>query len=107
MVAMSWKVRLILLALWLLCQFVNLIAALWMLSAIVTGSKRSWALAVSYDQLGNAVTGGDPDETISSVAYKKSLEGVKWAAWLCKALEAVDPGHCQRAVEWHEGCNVM
>lgn len=103
MIAMNWKRSLILLGIWLLCQFANLIAALWMLAAIATGSQRAWTLAVSYDQLGNAVTGGDPDETISSAAYKKSLKGVKWAKWLCKALETIDPGHCKRAVEWDEG----
>jgi hypothetical protein len=95
----SWKSRLILLFLWPLCQIANLIAAIWMLAAIVFGSDRAWTLAVSYDQLANAAFGGDEDETISSMAAKKAQRGIWWAVKLCSMLDAIDPGHSQRAIE--------
>jgi hypothetical protein len=100
---MSWRQRLILLALWPLCQLSNLIAAIWMLTAIIPGSSRAWTLAISYDQLANAAFGGNEDETISSMAAKKAKHGVWWAKWLCRALDAVDPGHSQRAIEKDRG----
>jgi len=100
---MTWEQRLILLALWPLCQLANLVAALWMLLAIITGSRRSWTLAVSYDQLGNAAFGGNEDETISSMSAKKARHGVWWAIWLCLALDTVDPGHTERAIEKDRG----
>ncbi len=59
---------------------------------------------VAVDNLLNAcVFLGDPDETISSHAYKKALKGHKAWALLVKFLEWVDPGHGERAVEWDEG----
>ena len=51
--------RLAMLALWGLCQIAALMASLWMLIAIVTGSRRAWTIAVAHDQLANAAFGGD------------------------------------------------
>ena len=58
-------------------------------------------ILIAIDQLGNALRGGDPDETISSVAAKNPDK----AAWkpLRWFLEFVDPGHLQRAIERDEG----
>lgn len=62
--------RLVLLALWILCQITAVIASLWMLTAALAGSRRAWTLAVAHDQLANAAFGGHEDETLSSRAAK-------------------------------------
>jgi hypothetical protein len=56
---------------------------------------------IAIDQLANALTGGDPDETISSRAAKRAdRPGWKWLGW---ALEKIDPGHLKRSREDDEG----
>ena len=97
------KVRIALLALWLLCQLANVIACVWMLLAALAGSPRAWRLAVSYDQLANTAFGGDEDETISSRAGKASVSGRRWGCVLCRLLDWLDPGHCARNIEPDEG----
>ena len=97
------KVRIALLALWLLCQLANVIACVWMLLAILVGSPRAWRLAVSYDQLANTAFGGDEDETISSRAYKAATRGRRWGCVLCKLLDKIQPDHCRRSLEPDEG----
>lgn len=88
-----------LLALWVLCLLSGVISQVWMLLAIVANSPRAWTLAVAFDQLMNAATGGDMDETISSRAARGDEAGLKrWSA-LCRLLDWVDPGHCQRALQ--------
>ena len=66
--------RLSMLAIWMLCQIAAVIASLWMLMAIITGSRRAWTLAVAHDQLANAAFGGHEDETLSSRAGKAARE---------------------------------
>ena len=71
---------------------------------------RRWLVNVliAFDQLGNAVTGGQPDETISSRLGKlKRANGgtVPKAAWLYLArpldaiLDWLDPNHSLDAIE--------
>jgi hypothetical protein len=65
---------------------------------------------ISFDQLGNSILGGDPDETISSrigrIKAKWGGEIPRWrvmtrfTAWW---LDKIDPGHCEDAVEHDEG----
>jgi hypothetical protein len=69
-------------------------------------------LALSVDQFGNAVTGGDPDETISSrIGRLKVAHGgrVPWTRPLARLvdwmLERIDPGHSVDAIEPDEGSN--
>lgn len=87
------------LGLWVLCQVANVVAAIWMLFAIVAGSDRAWTLAKSYDQLGNAAFGGHEDELISSRAGRAKRRGVRWACVLCRLLDVIDKGHCEKTVE--------
>ena len=75
-----------------------------------------WTVNVllSLDQLGNAVLGGDPDETISSrigklkrrhqgrIPWRRPLS--KLADWLC---ERVDKNHTLEAIEEDEGSNAI
>ena len=65
--------------------------------------KWLWNLLVAVDQLGNAITAGDPDETISSRAGKAKRRGRLWARSLCWMLDQVDPGHCEASVDPTEG----
>lgn len=60
-----------------------------------------WNVLIAIDQLGNALTGGDPDETISSRAAKRT-HVLGWRV-LGNFLEAIDPGHLERAREDDEG----
>lgn len=62
-----------------------------------------WRVVVSLDQLINTLTGGDPDETISSRAAKAAARGRPWGCVLCGLLDRIDPGHCARSVEADEG----
>jgi len=83
-----------LLGVWLLCQLCHLIASVQMLVAIVTGSRRAWTLAMSYDQTGNVVLGGDEDTLISARAWA-SRDKWRWR-WLVRLLDKIDNGHCYR-----------
>jgi hypothetical protein len=97
------KQGLLMLALWLLCQLAAIVAALWMLIAVLVGSRRAWTLAVAHDQLANAAFGGSEDETISSRAGKAARVGQRWGCVFCRLLDQLDPGHCEKAIEADEG----
>lgn len=60
-------------------------------------SRRAFVLAIAYDRLANAATGGDVDETISSRANRARAEGRRWGCVLCCLLNRVDPDHCARS----------
>jgi hypothetical protein len=90
---------LILLAVWVLSHAVHLLASTWLLVATLTGRERAWSIALGYDHLGNAVTGGNPGETISSRAYRAMQERRAWGCVLCKLLDYLQPDHCRKATE--------
>jgi len=71
----------------------------------IFGAARLWAvnIAIAFDQLANALIGGDPDETISSRAGKARRRGAPWACLLCGLLDMIDPRHCAKAREDDEG----
>lgn len=62
---------------------------------------KRWLLNVliAADQLGNAILGGAPDETISSRAGRGAFLGRRLSGWLCRFLNWLEPDHCQQAVE--------
>ena len=60
-------------------------------------------ILIAIDQLGNTLIGGDPDETISSQAAKRTAEW-EWNL-LGRCLEWIDPGHLKQAREDDEGSN--
>lgn len=49
---------------------------------------------VAVDQLGNALTGGQPDETISYRAAKARAVGDRGACVLCGLLDLFQRDHC-------------
>lgn len=81
------KQRLALLMLWVLCQGAALLASVWMLAAIIVGSKRAWLIAVGYDQLANVTTGGHEDETISSRAGRTTNNGRSWDSYCARLCD--------------------
>ena len=65
---------------------------------------RVWFLnmAIAIDQLANAVLRGDPDETLSSRAYRMHMKGQPYRGGLANVIDAVFfwqrvPRHCERA----------
>ncbi len=89
--------RLNLLAFLLLGQVANLVAILHMLWAIAVGSPKARVIALAYDQLGNAATNGNEDETISSRANRARLEGRRWGCVLCRILDWFQKDHCSKS----------
>ena len=72
--------------------------------------KWFWNILIALDQFGNALGGGDPDETISSRLGKlKEKHGGKipWRRPFSKlidwGLERIDKGHSIDAIEEDEG----
>jgi len=69
---------------------------------------------IGVDQLGNALLGGDPDETISSRLgkIKRHHNGViPWYRPLSKiidlGLDKIDPNHSIDSIEYDEGKNAL
>ena len=58
-------------------------------------------ILISIDQFINTLFGGDPDETISSRCHK--YKNRKICRFICRMLEKLDNGHCERALEKDEG----
>jgi hypothetical protein len=80
----------------------NLIA----LGAAIVGSNRAWPVAVANDQALNAALvgrAGSEDETVSSRAGKAARKGKIWGCVLCRLLDKIDPGHCEKNIEHDEG----
>ena len=73
---------------------------------------KQWAfnILIAIDQLGNALTGGDPDETISSRLGKRTLHHggtIPWSHPISKIvdwfLDKLDPNHSINSIEDDEG----
>lgn len=65
---------------------------------------------VALDLLGNTLTGGDPDETISSRSGKaqahEQAEDPKrwgWGCRMCSFLAVFQEDHCEKAVQRNKG----
>jgi hypothetical protein len=69
---------------------------------------KRWLLniLIAIDQLVNAVCGGDPDETISS-RCGKVVKKSRFAYWLCRFLNLLDPRHSERSIEADECKNAV
>jgi len=64
-------------------------------------------VAVALDEFGNALTGGDPGETISSRADKARLAGRRWGCILCRILNWFQANHCGLSLEVNEGAKAV
>jgi hypothetical protein len=61
-----------------------------------------WNFLIAVDQLVNTITGGDPDETISSRAGKRQND-CKFCFYLCRFLDLFQKDHCTKSIETDEG----
>lgn len=75
------------------------------------GAVRSYLfnVLIAIDQFGNALLGGDPDETISSrlgkiMAKRKRCRICRLICWL---LNKIDPNHCANSIEEDEGADAV
>ena len=65
-----------------------------------------WNVLLGLDQFGSVLTGGDPDETISSRVGKAAVAGSRAGLALEWCLDKVfGAGHCRGAIEVDEGAN--
>jgi len=73
------------------------VAIAWLLLAIIFApfAQRPWTIAIAFDQLFNATTGGNEDETLSERAARLRKSNVRWACVLCEFLDGLDKGHCK------------
>jgi hypothetical protein len=63
---------------------------------------------VALDEFGNAVTGGDPGETISSRAAKARNEHLLWGCVLCRVLAWITrTDHCTLALDPNVGAKAV
>ena len=56
---------------------------------------------VAIDRVVNAALRGDPDETLSSVAYRNARDGSPWGFWR-KVIDGLffwQPEHCKTAYD--------
>ena len=60
---------------------------------------------ISFDQLGNSVLGGDPDETISS-RCGKVIKTCILCRFFCWIANKIDNNHCQNSIEYDEGRSI-
>lgn len=86
--------RLTLFGIWIICVIGSVVAATWMLCALIVGSDRAWDIAIAFDRVVNVATGGKNTETVSSRAERARSEGTKWGCVLCKFLDRLQPNHC-------------
>lgn len=70
-------------------------------------SQYFWNILIAIDQLANALLLGDPTETISSRADKAAVEGKRWGCVLCKLLNYVQHGHCEKSLEATAGSRAI
>lgn len=68
--------------------------------------KYFWNILIALDQLANALSGGDPDETLSSRMGKAIREGrCRGCYIICRILHIFDRDHCHKSIEEDEGEN--
>ncbi|MCL2829431.1 MAG: hypothetical protein FWD77_01685 [Betaproteobacteria bacterium] len=90
-----WKLAL----LWALCQLAAVLTALRMLWAVLCNPDRAWTIGLAYDRLANAAANDNEVQTISSRAAKAQQDGKRWGCLLCKVLDWIDSGHCEKSIE--------
>lgn len=88
---------LLIVVVWPLCIAGALIGIAWLPLAAFVGSARAWELAIAFDQVANAATGGVAFQTISRRAAAWRHER-RWACILCRLLDFVDKNHCDKEI---------
>jgi hypothetical protein len=86
------------LALWVVASVAALVSLCLGLLYLLFSPRRFWRVMLAHDQAANAAFGGSEDETISSRAGRAARRGDRWGCVLCKLLDRVDPGHCEKSI---------
>ncbi len=98
---MSLPVRLIL---WVLSALAALVSLSFSFFQVLVGSERGWRAILGQDYTLNAAAfGGSNKESVSSHAAKAARRGERWGCVLCRLLDRVDPGHCEKSIQLDEG----
>lgn len=84
--------------LWLVAFLAANISSILSLLYLFTAPRRFWRVVIAHDQAANAALGGSEDETISSRAGRAARRGDRWGCVLCKWLDRLDPGHCEKSI---------
>jgi hypothetical protein len=81
-----------------IAQISTILAPFRTLWAITIGDySRALEVLKGYDRLGNAVTNGNSNETISSRANRARNENAKWGCFLCSILDKIENDHCKNS----------
>lgn len=91
--------RMIMLGLWLASLLAVSLALGMSLLQLIAGSPRAVRVFVGADQTLNAAIGGSEDESISSRAGRGARLGIYRWCLLCRLLDRIDPGHCEKSIE--------
>jgi len=94
----SIKQRIWLLVFLILGLIGTILGSVWMLGSIIVAPEgtRAKNIALGFDRLFNATTGGDGKETVSSRADRlRTTRG--WACKLCKFLDWLSKDHCKNS----------
>ncbi len=59
---------------------------------------KAWRIALGVDDLDNVALNGRLGQTISSRAAYARRAGRRWGCVLCRFLDGINPGHCDRAM---------
>ncbi|MDE2470390.1 MAG: hypothetical protein KGL35_17005 [Bradyrhizobium sp.] len=60
--------------------------------------EKAWRIALGVDDLDNVALNGRLGQTISSRAAYARRAGRRWGCVLCRFLDGINPGHCDRAL---------
>lgn len=91
------KQRAYLLALFPVLMVAPLVALVRFLWCVLAAPSKAWGIARGFDRVVNAAANGNERETISSRAARVRDEGRAWGCVLCKLLDVLDPGHCDKS----------
>ena len=88
------KVKLICIC--LMCVLAAPVLVMFMLGQALIGSPdRALSMAVAFDECGNALFGGDPQETISRRTGLALIAGKRWAKVVAPMIDFIfGEGHC-------------
>lgn len=86
------------LLLWAIASLAAMVSLCLGLVYLVFSPRRFWRVMLAHDQAANAAFGGSEDETISSRAGRAARRGDRWGCVLCKLLDRLDRGHCEKSI---------
>lgn len=88
--------RVKLIVIWMMCAIVAPILVVAMLAQALLGStSRANSMSVAFDECGNALFGGDPQETISRRTGLALIAGKRWAKVVAPFIDFIfGKGHC-------------